>query len=78
MNKDFKVYVHHMLDALVTIEDYTMDLTETQFMKTKLVQDGVIRNLEIMGEAALIRNVRCPHCFFCAGINFVFGKEDLR
>lgn len=52
MNKNYKVYIHHMLDAIQSIEDYTRDLTEIQFMKVRLVQDGVIRNMEIMGEAA--------------------------
>ena len=52
MNKDHKVYLHHMLDAIATIEDYTRNLTQGRFSKVKLVQDGVIRNLEIIGEAA--------------------------
>ena len=52
MNKDYKVYLHHMLDAIATIEDYARNLTQGRFLKAKLVQDGVIRNLEIIGEAA--------------------------
>jgi uncharacterized protein with HEPN domain len=52
MNKDYKVYLCHMLDATAAIEGYTRDLTRGRFLKTKLVQDGVIRNLEIIGEAA--------------------------
>ncbi len=52
MNKDHKVYLHHILDAIVTIEGYTRNLTQSRFLKAKLVQDGVIRNLEIIGEAA--------------------------
>ena len=52
MNKDHKVYVHHMLDAIAIIEGYTRNLTQGRFLKAKLVQDGVIRNLEIIGEAA--------------------------
>ena len=45
MNKDYKVYLHHMLDAIATIEDYARNLTQGRFLKAKLVQDGVIRNL---------------------------------
>ena len=52
MNKNYKIYVHHMLDAIQTIEGYTKDLSESRFVKSKLIQDGVIRNLEIIGEAA--------------------------
>ena len=52
MNKDYTVYLHHMLDAIQSIESYTRNVTEGQFLKTKLIQDAVIRNLEIIGEAA--------------------------
>lgn len=63
MNKDYKVYLHHMLDAIATIEGYTRDLTQDRFWKVKLVQDGVIRNLEIIGEAAkqIPQSVRGRH-----------------
>ena len=52
MNKSYTVYVHHMLDSLRTIEEYTHNMTHERFLKSKLVQDGVIRNLQIIGEAA--------------------------
>ncbi len=51
MNKSYQVYVHHMLDAIDTIESYTRRLTPKQFHNNKLIQDGVIRNLLIIGEA---------------------------
>ena len=52
-----------MLDALHMIEDYTLNLTENKFMRSKLVQDGVIRNLEIIGEAAkqIPKDIRSRH-----------------
>jgi len=52
MNKSPKVYLHHMLDAVGTIESFTRNMTEDRFLKSRLVQDGVIRNLQIIGEAA--------------------------
>ena len=52
MNKSPRVYLHHMLDSIGAIESFTRGMTKTQFQKSKLVQDGVIRNLEIIGEAA--------------------------
>ncbi|MCK4827069.1 DUF86 domain-containing protein [bacterium] len=52
MSKDYKVYLHHILDAIKTIEKYIKGLSENDFYKNKLIQDGVIRNLEIIGEAA--------------------------
>lgn len=63
MNKNYTMYVHHMLDSIRTIEAYTRNLTSVQFHKSKLVQDGVIRNLQIMGEAAkhIPKDVRRKH-----------------
>lgn len=52
MNKDWKIYPNHMLDAIHAIEGYMKNLTQAQFENTKIVQDAVIRNLEIIGEAA--------------------------
>ena len=44
-----------MLEAISRIGRYTEDLTESAFLEDEMVQDAVIRNLEIIGEAA--RNV---------------------
>ena len=49
-------YVGHMLDAMHQIQDYTAGLDEADFLNTRLVQDAVVRNIEILGEAA--QNVR--------------------
>lgn len=52
MKKDFRVYLFHILDAIANIEEYLKGVSESRFYKDKLIQDGVIRNLEIIGEAA--------------------------
>ncbi len=49
--KDDKFYLHHILEAIQKIESYTAAGRDS-FMKTAMVQDAVIRNLEIIGEAA--------------------------
>ncbi|MBL7095705.1 DUF86 domain-containing protein [candidate division KSB1 bacterium] len=51
MPKDDAVYLNHIWDAISYIESYTQDATEEEFMTNHLVQDGVIRQLEIIGEA---------------------------
>lgn len=51
MQKDEAVYFHHILDAISYIGSYTQDLSKDEFMKNHLIQDGVIRQLEIIGEA---------------------------
>lgn len=52
MGKD-KVYLKHILDAITVIEDYTkgIDVDRFQAYENKLIQDGVIREFEIIGEA---------------------------
>lgn len=52
MKRDYNAYLFHILDAIDTIESYAKSMTEEEFYKAKLIQDGVIRNLEIIGEAA--------------------------
>ena len=43
-------YLSHIRDAVRRIQDYTRDGQEA-FMASTLIQDAVIRNLEIIGEA---------------------------
>lgn len=52
MDRD-SVYVRHILDAIKTIEEFTKGFDREKFIdpKNKLVQDGVIREFEIIGEA---------------------------
>ena len=52
MKRDDSVYLHHILDAISRIELYVHGLTEEAFSLNTLVQDAVIRQIEIIGEAA--------------------------
>ena len=45
-------YLEHMADAIKDIESFTKGLTKSQFLKNKLRQSAVIRQLEIIGEAS--------------------------
>jgi uncharacterized protein with HEPN domain len=47
---DESVYLKHIRDAIARIEMYTVDGRE-RFFRDPMVQDAVIRNLEIIGEA---------------------------
>jgi uncharacterized protein with HEPN domain len=51
MKRDDRVYLQHMLDAISTIETYLTGVDEATFRAQRLIQDGVIRQLEIVGEA---------------------------
>jgi uncharacterized protein with HEPN domain len=48
--KDPTIYVRHIRDAIARIETYTAQGREAFFANT-MVQDAVIRNLEVIGEA---------------------------
>lgn len=54
MNKALRVpdYLGHILEAIERIERYVSGLDESAFLSTNLVQDAVIRNIEIIGEAS--------------------------
>lgn len=49
-------YLGHILEAIDRIERYTAGMTAATFAQNQLVQDAVIRNFEIIGEAS--RNIR--------------------
>jgi uncharacterized protein with HEPN domain len=45
-------YLTHILDAIERIDEYVSDMDEIAFLDNKLVQDAVIRNFEVIGEAS--------------------------
>lgn len=51
MSKDPIVYIRHMLECIEKVENYTKDVSEEEFLENSLIQDAVIRNFEIIGEA---------------------------
>lgn len=63
MKRDERFYLQHILDAIIKTETYLRDIDEIAFIKNSLVQDGVIRQLEIIGEATkrLSNQLRSQH-----------------
>ena len=51
MQRDYDVYIDDILESIKRIEAYTKGKSQQEFMKNSLLVDGVIRNLEIIGEA---------------------------
>jgi uncharacterized protein with HEPN domain len=49
--KSDNLYLQHILEAIEQIEEYLADCDLTSFLTTRLIQDGVIRQTEIIGEA---------------------------
>jgi uncharacterized protein with HEPN domain len=58
MARDEFLYLRHILDAINTVEEYLRDADEKQFKATQLLQDGAIRQIEIIGEAVRHYNKR--------------------
>jgi len=51
MKRDDTVYLRHVLDAIVRAQGYLRGVDEASFFTDFLVQDGIIRQIEIIGEA---------------------------
>lgn len=51
MKKDDLVYLRHVLDAISQIEEYVQDVEYEDFIDNQMIQDAVIRQVEILGEA---------------------------
>lgn len=57
-------YLAHILEAIQRINEYVEDMSEVDFLSNHLVQDAVIRNIEIIGEAA--KNIEQKYLDFAA------------
>ncbi|MBN1930416.1 MAG: DUF86 domain-containing protein [Desulfobacterales bacterium] len=51
MKRDDTVYLNHIRDACDRIAYYLQGISSNNFHKNPLLQDGVIRQIEIIGEA---------------------------
>jgi len=57
MEKNDSIYIGHILECIAKIEEYVSGLTEEEFSSNGLIQDAVIRNFEIIGEATKKLNI---------------------
>ena len=57
-------YLGHIVEAIDRIHRYVDDMTELTFLDDEKTQDAVVRNFEILGEAA--HNVEVHHAVFAA------------
>lgn len=55
MQRAHDLYLKDILDAIRKIENYSENLTYEEFIKDELRQDGVVKNLEVIGEA--VKNI---------------------
>lgn len=52
MRKSNLLYLHHIQDAIERIERHLTGMSRDEFFRSELAQDAIVRQLEIMGEAA--------------------------
>lgn len=52
MKRDYRLYIDDILDACEKIEKYTRGMSLNSFGEDTKTIDAVIRNFEIIGEAA--------------------------
>jgi uncharacterized protein with HEPN domain len=52
MSRDYRLYLDDIASSCAKIMRYTAGLTFEAFLENELVYDAVLRNLEIIGEAA--------------------------
>lgn len=53
-------FLQHVLEATQRIAEYTAGLDDADFRRNTLIQDAVIRNMEIIGEACNNIRKRAP------------------
>ena len=51
MKKSNLIYVGHILTCINSILKYTDGMNEDDFMRNNMVQDAILRNFEVIGEA---------------------------
>jgi len=51
MKKDPKIFLEHILESIGEIEKYTKNISKKRFFDSVMIQDAVVRRLEIIGEA---------------------------
>jgi len=52
MSRDYRLFLDDIMAAITKIREYTADLDYFAFIQDSKTQDAVVRNLEIIGEAA--------------------------
>lgn len=52
MKRDSRLYLQDIIDSINSIYEYTKDMDLDAFKNDRKTQDAVVRNIEIIGEAA--------------------------
>jgi len=58
VKKNPNIFLEHILDSILLIEEYSEGYSQAEFFKNRSLQDAIIRRLEIIGEA--VKNLPAP------------------
>jgi uncharacterized protein with HEPN domain len=61
--RDARLFLSDMAEAVEKIENWVRDISYEKFVADRMLQDAVVRNLEILGEAAknIPEELRCRY-----------------
>ncbi len=76
MNEKDKILITHIVAAIDKIEEYTYDIDENTFMRNTLIEDAVIRQIMIIGEAARHVSKEIVHQFPAVPWKDIVGMRD--
>ena len=74
--KDDNLYLIHILERIERIESYVLSGRE-EFLHSRLVQDAVIRNFEVIGEAAKRVSKRSREKYLTVPWKRIAGFRDI-
>lgn len=55
MKKDPLIFIKHIKESIMNIEDFSKNLSKEEFIKNRLKQSAIIREIGIIGEA--VKNI---------------------
>lgn len=76
MVKDDLAYIEHILDCIRKIKEFSEGLSFKEFSINELVQDAVIRNIEIIGEASKKISTDTKQVYFDVPWKEIAGMRD--
>jgi len=76
MVKDDLAYVEHILDCIRKIKEFSEGLSFKEFSSNELVQDAIIRNIEIIGEASKKVSSDTKQIYFEIPWKVIAGMRD--
>ncbi len=52
MTRDIEIFIEHILESINKIEEYSKSLSKEKLIKDSIIQDAIVRRIELVGEAA--------------------------